>query len=60
MHYLGIDVHNDESHVAVLDDDGEVTEEIPFETVCTTFARSFERRESTTAKSIDFATVNPV
>ncbi|QRY22488.1 IS110 family transposase [Halobacterium sp. GSL-19] len=31
MHYLGIDVHKDESHVAVLDDDGEVTEEIRVE-----------------------------
>ena len=28
MHYLGIDLHKDESHVAVLDDDAEVVEEI--------------------------------
>ena len=28
MYYLGIDLHKDESHVAVLDDDAEVVEEI--------------------------------
>jgi transposase len=28
MYHLGIDVHKDESHVAVLDDDGEVDREI--------------------------------
>jgi transposase len=27
MYYLGFDVHKDDSHVAVLDDDGEVVEE---------------------------------
>ena len=27
MYYLGINVHKDESHVAVLDDDGEVDRE---------------------------------
>ena len=28
MNYLGIDIHKDESYIAVLDDDGEVVEEI--------------------------------
>ena len=28
VYYLGIDLHKDESHVAVLDDDAEVVEEI--------------------------------
>ena len=28
MYYLGIDVHKDESHVAVLDEDGEIDREI--------------------------------
>ena len=31
MHYLGIDVHKRESHVAVLDEDGEVDREIRVE-----------------------------
>jgi len=28
MYHIGIDVHKDESHVAVLDEDGEVDREI--------------------------------
>ncbi len=28
MYYLGIDLHIDESHVAVLDDDAEAVEEV--------------------------------
>ena len=28
MYYLGIDLHKDESHVAVLDDNAKVVEEI--------------------------------
>lgn len=28
MYYLGFDIHKDDSYVAVLDDDGEVVEEI--------------------------------
>ena len=31
MYYLGIDVHKDESHVAVLDSDGEIDREIRVE-----------------------------
>jgi len=30
MNYFGIDVHNRESHVAVLDDDSEVDREIQY------------------------------
>ncbi|MFQ3294716.1 MAG: sugar (pentulose or hexulose) kinase [Halobacteriales archaeon] len=30
MYYLGIDLHKDDSRVAVLDDDGEVVEEARF------------------------------